>query len=119
MNEDFRALFADGVPALTPLTVKSDGPATAAPLASAITGPWASCLQGEIVEGFNLVVYEGGSVDDLVACARSLGVAALYALHGGVWVSYIVGAPEFVNGEFRELFADGLPVATPLVGKRD
>ena len=119
VNEDFRALFADGVPALTPLTVKSDGPATAAPLASAVTGPWAACLQGEIGEGFNLVVYEGGSVDDLVACARSLGVAALYALHGGVWVSYILGAPEFVNGEFRELFADGLPVATPLVGKRD
>ena len=39
--------------------------------------------------------------------------------HDGVWVSYILGAPEFVNGEFRELFADGLPVATPLVGKRD
>ena len=119
MNKDFRALFADGVPALTPLTVRSDGPATAAAVASAVTGPWATCLQGEIVEGFNLVVYEGGSVDDLVACARSLGVAALYALSDGVWVSYIVGAPEFVNLEFRELFTDGLPVATPLVGKRD
>ena len=54
-----------------------------------------------------------------MACAEGVGVAALYALHGGVWVSYILGAPEFVNGEFRELFADGLPVATPLVGKRD
>ena len=68
MNEDFQALFADGVPALTPLTVKSDGPATAAPVASGVTGPWAACLRGEIVEGFNLVLYEGGVVDELEAC---------------------------------------------------
>ena len=118
VNEDFRALFADGVPALTPLTVKSEGPATAAPLASAVTGPWAACLQGEIVEGFNLVVYEGGSVDDLVACAEGGGLAALYALNDGIWVSYTLGAPEFVNAAFRELFTGGVPVATPLVGKR-
>ena len=109
VNEDFRALFADGVPALTPLTVKSDGPATAAPLASAVTGPWATCLQGEIAVGFNLVVYEGGSVDELVACAEGAGLAAVYALNDGIWVSYTLGAPEFVNAAFRELFIDGVP----------
>ena len=119
VNEDFRALFAQGVPALTPLTARSDGPATAAPVASAITGPWPACLQGEIVEGFNLVLYEGGSVGDLDACAEGAGLAALYVLDGGVWVSHILGAPDFVNRSFRELFTDGLPVATPLVGKRD
>ena len=119
VNRAFTELFADGIPALTPLTVKSDGPATAAPAASAVTGPWAACLQGKIVEGFNLVVYEGGSVADLVACAEGAGLAALYALNDGVWVSYILGAPEFVNAAFRELFTDGVPVATPLVGKRD
>ena len=117
VNEDFRALFADGVPALTPLTVKSDGPATAAPGASGVTGPWAACLRGEIVEGFNLVLYEGGGVDELEACAEEAGLAALYVLDDGVWVSYILGAPEFVHRSFRELFTDGLPVATPLVGK--
>ena len=112
VNEDFRALFADGVPALTPLTVKSDGPATAAPVASAVTGPWATCLQGEIGEGFNLVVYEGGSVDDLATCAQRLGVSALYVLDDSEYVSYILGAPEFVNRSFRELFTDGVPIAT-------
>ena len=117
VNEDFRALFADGVPALTPLTVKSDGPATAAPLASAVTEPWAACMQGEVVEGFNLMLYEGGSIDDLDACAEEVGLSALYVLDDGVWVSYILGAPEFVNRSFRELFPDGLRVATPLVGK--
>ena len=110
VNEDFRALFAEGLPTLTPLTVKSEGPATAAPLASVVTGPWPDCLRGEIVEGFNLVVYEGGSVDDLVACAEGVGLAAVYALNDGVWVSYTLGAPEMVNAAFRDLFADGLPV---------
>ena len=119
VNGDFRALFADGIPALTPLTVKSDGPATAAPVASGLMEPWAACLQGEIVEGFNLVVYEGGSVGELEACAEGVGVSAVYALNDGVWVSYILGAPEFVNEDFRALFADGLPVATPLVVKRN
>ena len=119
VNEDFRALFADGVPALTPLIAKSDGPATGTPIASGVTGPWAACLQGEIVEGFNLVLYEGGSVGDLEACAEGVGLAALYVLDDGVWVSYILGAPEFVNRSFRELFADGVPAATPLAAKRD
>ena len=120
VNAGFRALFADGIPALTPLTVKSDGPATADPAPEGgVAQPWPACLQGEIGEGFNLVVYEGGSVGELEACAEGVGLAALYALSDGVWVSYIVGAPEFVNRSFRELFTDGLPVATPLVGKRD
>ena len=119
VNRSFAGLFADGVPALTPLIARSDGPATADPDPDAVTGPLAACLQGEIAKGFNLVVYEGGSVGELEACAEGVGLAALYALSDGVWVSYIVGAPEFVNAGFRELFTDGVPVATPLVGKRD
>ena len=50
------------------------------------------------------MVYEGGGVDDLAACASSLGVTAVYALVDGEYVPYIVGAPEFVNRSFRELF---------------
>ena len=119
VNDRFSALYTDGVPALTPLIAKSDGPATGTPIASGVTGPWAACLQGEIVEGFNLVLYEGGSVGDLEACAEGMGLAALYVLDDGVWVSYIAGAPGFVNRSFRELFADGVPAATPLAAKRD
>ena len=119
VNDRFSELYAGGVPARTPLVARSDGPATAAPVASGVTWPWAACLQGEIVEGFSLVLYEGGSVDELEACAVGVGFAALYVLDDGVWVSYILGAPEFVNRSFRELFTDGLPVATPLAGKRD
>ena len=40
-------------------------------------------------------------------------------LDGGAWVSYILGAPDFVNRSFRELFADGVAMATPLVARRE
>ena len=73
------------------------------------------CLRGEIGPGFSLVAYEGGDVGALDACARSLGIAALYALADGVYVPYFPGAPDFVNEAFRELFPHGLPPDTPLV----
>ena len=60
-------------------------------------------------------VYEGGSVEELVSCAESRDIVALYALHEGVYVSHILGAPGFVNAGFLELFPDGLPSVTPLV----
>ena len=123
-NQSFRELYTDGVPSLTPLTAGSDGPPTADPAGDSGGSPdddspqlWAECLRGEIVSGFSLVLSEGGSVDDLAACATDHGVTALYALDEGEWVSYIVGAPELVNAAFRELFADGLAPATPLVAR--
>ena len=119
VNSAFREVYSGGVPALTPLTARSEGPPSADPAAgSAGDGePWPLCLRGAITEGFSLVLYEGGSVDALDACARSREVSAVYALHEGEYVSYILGAPDFVNAAFRELFADGLPAVTPLVVK--
>ena len=114
MNARLGELFAEGVPALLPLVVRSEGPATPAPAAPEVTAPFATCVRGEIAEGFSLVIYEGGSVDDLEACAEGRGVAAVYVLAAGEWVSYILGAPEFVNARFRGLFPDGVPVAAPL-----
>ena len=114
VNDPFRNLFPEGVPALLPLVVRSEGPATPAPAAPEVTEPFATCLPGEIAEGFSLVVYEGGSVADLATCARSLGATAVYALVDGEYVPYILGAPEFVNRPFAGLFPDGVPAATPL-----
>ena len=123
VNGDFRALFADGVPALAPLIARSEGPPSPDPAGDASTGdatqPWPECLRGDVAVGFSLVVYEGGSVDELEACAEGAGLAALYVLDDGVWVSYILGAPEFVNRSFAGLFADGIPVATPLVARSE
>ena len=119
VNDGFVGLYRDGMPALTPLIVASDGPATAAPPAADVTAPWPGCPRGAIAEGFSLVVYEGGSIDDLDACAEDLDVAALYVLAEGEWVSYILGAPGFVNADFRALFPDGLGSVTPLVVKHE
>ena len=118
VNEDFGELYAGGVPALTPLVARSEGPVSRAPDGT-VTDPLPACLVGEIAAGFNLVVYEGGSVGDLVTCADHRDIAALYVLDDGVWVSYILGAPEFVNRSFRELFAGAVPAATPLVARSD
>ena len=41
---------------------------------------WPHCLRGAVSEGFSLIAYEGGSVAELVACAKSRGIVALYAL---------------------------------------
>ena len=120
VNREFKELFAEGLPPVTPLTVKSGGPPSADPNrgdGALLPGP--ECLRGDIIEGFSLLIHEGGSVEELEACAESQQVTALYALHGGVWVSYILGAPELVNREFKELFAEGLPPLTPLVARSD
>ena len=118
VNSAFREVYSGGVPALTPLTAKSEGPPSADPAAgSEVTEPWPLCLRGAIATGFSLVLYEGGSVEDLDTCAEGSNVSAVYALHDGEYVSYILGAPDFVNAAFRELFADGLPAVTPLVTK--
>ena len=123
MNAGFLELFPDGLPPTTPLVAASDGSPSADPFGDDLDDggqqPWPECLRGDIAAGFSLVVYEGGSVEELVVCAESRDVAALYALHGGVWISYNLGAPDFVNGEFREQFADGLPAVTPLVAKSE
>ena len=121
VNRDFSELFAGGLPVMAPLVAGSDGPPSADPfgddLVDAEPQPWPECLRGAVVEGFGLGVYAGGSVEELVACAESGQVTALYALHGGEFVSYILGAPEFVNQPFQELYPDGLPPLTPLVLK--
>ena len=124
VNRSFGELFPDGIPPFTPLVAKSDGPPSAdlagdIPLGDGAPQFGPNCLLGHIAVGFSLVLHEGGSVEDLVACAQSRHVTALYALHEGAYVSYILGAPEFVNRPFVELFADGLPPVTPLVARSE
>ena len=122
VNEPFRELFADGLPSITPLLAASNGPPSADPFGGDLEAagpPWPQCLRGEIAPGFSLVVFEGGSIEQLVSCAESRHVTALYIQHNGEWVSYILGAPDFANLEFRELYADGLPALTPLVAKSE
>ena len=120
VNSAFAELFAGGVPAVTPLVAGSNGPASEDPVpAGAVSLPGPDCLRGEVVTGFSLLVYQGGSVEELVACAQGRGVTALYALHEGVYLSYILGAPELVNSAFAELYSGGVPAVTPLVARSE
>ena len=123
VNAGFLELFPDGLPPIAPLIAGSDGPPSADPFGDDLDDggqqPWPECLRGDIAAGFSLVVHEGGSVDELEACAQSRDVAALYALSDGEFVSYILGAPDFVTRAFRDLFADGLPPMTPLVARSE
>ena len=121
VNAGFLELFPDGLPPITPLIAASNGPPSPDPFGDLEDGgqPWPECLRGDIAAGFSLVVYEGGGVEELEACAQSRDVAALYALSDGEFVSYILGAPDLVNAGFLELFAEGLPPITPLVARSD
>ena len=74
--------------------------------------PWPHCLRGAVSEGFSLVVSEGGSIDELVACAAESGQrdGPCTSCVEGEWVSYILGAPDFVNRKTSgELYAGGAP----------
>ena len=105
---------------MTPLVAASDGPPSPDPFGDEdVPWPGPECLRGEIAVGFSRLVYEGGSVDDLVTCGEGRDVAALYVLDDGVWITCILGAPEFVNRPFRELYPDRLPPATPLVARSE
>ncbi len=124
VNRSFRELFTAGVPPVTPLIAKSEGPPTADPGSGrgredSAPRPWPECLRGAIATGFSLVFYEGGGVGELASCAGDQGVTALYTLQDGRYVPYIVGAPDFVNRSFRGVFADGVPLLTPLIVKSD
>ena len=119
VNEAFVALFPDGLPALTPLIAKSEGPASPAPASDDVTAFGPDCLRGVIASGFSLVLHEGGSVEDLEACAQSLDLDALYALHEGTYVPYILGAPGFANEAFVALFPEGLAPVTPLIARSE
>jgi hypothetical protein len=118
VNQRFAELYPDGVPPLTPLVAASGGPFSQAPVGDVVVPqPWPHCLSGDIAGGFSLVLYEGGAVEELAACARSLNVTAVYTLAEGEWVSYTPGAPESANQAFVRLFVDGLPSITPLVAR--
>ena len=119
VNEAFVALFPDGMPALTPLIAKSEGPPSPAPASDDVPEFGPDCLRGAIATGFTLVLYEGGSVEDLDSCAESQGVTALYSPHEGEYVPYILGAPDFANEAFGALFPEGLPSVIPLIAKSD
>ena len=74
-----------------------------------------ACLDGAVAEGLSLVVFAGGDLDDLAACAEHRHVTHLYTIVAGQWVIYSPHGPDFLNERFALLFEDGVPLDTPLI----
>lgn len=72
-------------------------------------------ILGEVpAQGVGLVVYSGGSTEDLVAAVSCAG-ASFWATQGGTFVGYIVGAQvPLVNAGWTAMFPQGLPANMPL-----
>ncbi len=119
VNRDFATLYGAGVPPDAALRAKSGGPASPSPTGGPDEPPWPECLRGEIAEGFNLVRYEGRSLERLEPCARERNITAFYATRGGAFVAYIPGAPALVNRDFAGLYPDGIPSGSYLLAKSD
>jgi hypothetical protein len=62
-----------------------------------------------IVAGLNLSTYNGGTVAEMAADAAAAGATTVSVTVGGVFVTYVVGAPDFVNAAFTANFPDGIP----------
>ena len=117
VNAPFAEHFAGALPPGAPLVAASAGPATEDPLPLA-EGPRAwgpDCLAGERGPGFGLVRFQGGSLEELAACARTSDVVSLWTIAEGEYVAFVPGAPAFVNAAFSALFTGGLPAGEPLL----
>lgn len=68
--------------------------------------------------GMALILYSGGSLDNLQAelFGQGCGVQSYWVTRDGAWVGYNVGAPSFVNAKFVALFpGEQLPANTVLL----
>ncbi len=72
------------------------------------------CLRGALHRGFSLVLFGGGSAEQLSACLQRRGVEAAWTLEGGRYRAFGPLAPELVNRAFTGQFADAVPAMTPL-----
>ena len=77
------------------------------------------CLSGLSEARLSLAQFVGGSVSELVDCARSHGVDALYHNRNGVWTAYFLEAPEFLSHPFRTRFAEGVPAGEVVIANRE
>lgn len=92
----------------TPAPTQAPGSRPGAPLPGEFDRPITDA-------GLTGVVWGGGTIDALVAQLPA-GTTSVTVFADGRAVTFIPGAPEFVNAAFRALFADGvIPDRTILV----
>ncbi|MEI7925707.1 MAG: matrixin family metalloprotease [Chloroflexota bacterium] len=70
-------------------------------------------------DGFALVVFAGGSVDELEVSARAGHATGVWIQDAhGAFRALVVNGPAFVNQDFRDAFPRGLAVATSIILSR-
>ena len=72
-------------------------------------------LIGDLAAGYSLVLFSGGSVEELAAAAEARGASVVYARIRGLWFSYFLSGPDFLNQSFQSMFKDGVPALAPLL----
>ena len=65
--------------------------------------------------GIGIVVFDGGTLDQLAAAASAAGARAIYTTANGNWVGYTLGAPAFTNAGFASRFPGAIPAGTPFL----
>lgn len=106
---------------LVPGTVAPTPVPTAAPTAvpTAPPAPVEGTITGSVPAsgGFSLVLWSGGRIETLlsVAAGRGCGVRSVWVSRGGVLISYIAGAPSFVNEAWNTQVGTGVLAETPII----
>lgn len=74
-------------------------------------------VSGEVhVGGVSLVVFGGGSSEEMMQALTCPGVVSVWASGSdGGFIRYAHDAPSFVNAQWHQRFPDGLPAPTPLL----
>jgi len=98
-------------------------PAPAAPTATTPAGPAPNLMGGSIPQGggLGLGVFSGGTIAQLVTASGCNSTTAAFYLYvqslNGKVVTYLAGAPDFVNADFYAALPGGvIPPMTPFVG---
>ena len=85
------------------------------------TAPAAAGIAGTISSsgGFGLIVFGGGTVEQLIAAAGCpVSTMGVWTTAGGSFAGYVPGAPGFVNASFLAAFPGGnIPANTPFILK--
>jgi hypothetical protein len=102
------------------ITVSASAPETPTPTSGQSNATARGVLLGGSLPangGFGLLLFSGGTSDELVAAAGCPAASVrVWYVDGGAFVPYFPAAASFVNARWNALFANGLPARTIVIG---
>lgn len=105
---------------LVPGTASTPAPTPAAPVPTTVpVAPVGGTISGAVSSsgGNSLVLWTGGTVEALISVAQSrgCGVRSVWVSRSGALISYIAGAPSFVNDQWSAQVGPGPLAETPVI----